>query len=101
MDLCLVHFNPLWPTTPAPYSSRYAMNDTYAYFWDGRIYDYHADPEFKSPVMYDEASQELKDAVAELKARVDEVEFYPDMPGKPRRSPYGTFYDFAPPQNPF
>ena len=36
-----------------------------------------------------------------LKARVDEREFYPDMPGQPRRSSYGTFYDFAPPQNPF
>ena len=100
-DLCLVHFNPLWPTTPAPYASRYAMNDDYAYFWDGRIYEYKKDPEFKNPVMYAEASEELKAAVADLKARVDEVEFYPDMPGKPRRSDYGTFYDFAPPQNPF
>ena len=34
-------------------------------------------------------------------ARVEEIDFYPDMPGKPRRCDYGTFYDFAPPQNPF
>jgi hypothetical protein len=51
--------------------------------------------------MYADASEELKAAVADLKARVDEVDFYPDMPVKPRRSNYGTFYDFAPPQNPF
>jgi arylsulfatase A len=100
-ELSLVHFNPLWPTTPAPYASRYAMNDDYAYFWDGRIYEYKKDPEFKNPVMYADASDELKAAVADLKARVDEVDFYPDMPGQLRRSDYGTFYDFAPPQNPF
>ena len=26
---------------------------------------------------------------------------YPDMPGAPRRGNYGTFYDFAEPNNPF
>ena len=51
--------------------------------------------------MYADASEELKAAVADLKTRVDEVDFYPDMPGQPRRGDYGTFYDFAPPQNPF
>ena len=100
-EVSLVHFNPLWPTTPAPYASRYAMNDTYAYFWDGRIYNYRTDPEFTSPTMYADASEELKAEVSALKARVDEVDFCPDMPGKPRRCNYGTFYDFAPPQNPF
>ena len=101
-DLVLVHFNPLWPTTPSPKASRYAMNDTYAYFWDGRIYNYRTDPAFTSPVMYEEASDELKEAVAAIKARVDEfVDFYPDKPGAPRRGNYKTFYDFAPPQNPF
>lgn len=100
-EMCLVHFNPLWPTTPAPYASRYAMGETYAYFWDGRIYNYKEDPEFRNPVQYADASAELKEEVAPLKARVDEVAFYPDMPGAERRSPYGTFYDFAPPQNPF
>ena len=44
---------------------------------------------------------EVKKAVEPLKNRVEEVEFYPDMPGKERRCDYGTFYDFAPPQNPF
>jgi hypothetical protein len=51
--------------------------------------------------MYAEASEELKAEVTELKSRVEEVDFYPNMPGKERRSNYGTFYDFAPPQNPF
>ena len=46
-------------------------------------------------------SEELKAEVTELKSRVEEVDFYPNMPGKERRSNYGTFYDFAPPQNPF
>ena len=100
-DLCLVHFNPLWPTTPFPKASRYAMDDNYAYFWDGRIYEYKKDPEFKSPIMYSDASEEIRQAIEPLKARVEQVEFYPDMPGKERRCPYGTFYDFAPPQNPF
>ena len=51
--------------------------------------------------MYSEAPEALKTHVSALKARVEEVDFYPDMPGKPRKSDYGTFYDFAPPQNPF
>ena len=100
-EVSLVHFNPLWPTTPVPYASRYAMNDTYAYFWDGRIYNYRLDPEFTTPTMYADASEELKAEVSALKERVEEVDFYPNMPGKERRCNYGTFYDFAPPQNPF
>ena len=84
-------------------------NDTYAYFWDGRIYNYREDPRFTSPTMYDEASDELKSAVAALKARVEDrsagyaygTGFYPDAPGAPRRGDYKTFYDWAPPQNPF
>ena len=101
-DLVLVHFNPLWPTTPSPKASRYAMNDTWAYFWDGRIYNYREDPTFLSPVRYEDASPQLREAVAALKERVDEMaDFYPDKPGAPRRGNYKTFYDFAPPQNPF
>lgn len=108
-DLVLVHFNPLWPTTPSPRASRYAMNDSYAYFWDGRIYNYREDPSFTSPVMYDQASDELKAAVCSLKERVEDrtapysygKDFRPDAPGAPRRGNYKTFYDWAPPQNPF
>ncbi|MGN0189793.1 MAG: sulfatase-like hydrolase/transferase [Candidatus Cryptobacteroides sp.] len=108
-DLVLVHFNPLWPTTPSPKASRYAMNDTYAYFWDGRIYNYREDPRFTSPVMYENASDELKAAVCALKERVEDrtspysygTDFRPDAPGAPRRGNYKTFYDWAPPQNPF
>lgn len=84
------------------------MNDSLAYFWDGRIYNYREDPEFTSPVMYDEASDEMKAAVAALKERVEAeydysygVNFTPDAPGAPRRGNYKTFYDWAPPQNPF
>jgi arylsulfatase A len=100
-ELILMHFNPLWPTTAFPKASRYAMDHKYAYFWDGRIYEYKTDNEFSNPIMYADASDEVKKAVEPLKKRVEEVDFYPDMPGQPRRSPYGTFYDFAPPQNPF
>ena len=100
--LVLVHFNPLWPTTPSPKASRYAMDDDYAYFWDGRIYNYRLDPEFKEPLMWADAPEPLRERLAPLKARVDEMpDFYPDKPGAPRRFPYKTFYDFAPPQNPF
>ena len=100
--LVLVHFNPLWPTTPSPKASRYAMDDDYAYFWDGRIYNYREDPEFRSPLMWDDAPAALQERLAPLKARVDEMpDFYPDKPGAPRRFPYKTFYDFAPPQDPF
>ena len=101
-DLVLVHFNPLWPTTPSPKASRYAMDDTYAYFWDGRIYNYRTDPEFTKALMWDDASPELQEQLRPLKDRVDEMaDFYPDKPGAPRKFPYKTFYDFAPPQNPF
>lgn len=108
-DMVLIHFNPLWPTTPSPRASRYAMNDTYAYFWDGRIYNYREDPRFTSPVMYAEATDEMKAAVEALKARVEDktaaysygTGFFPDAPGAPRRGNYKTFYDWADPQNPF
>lgn len=101
-ELALIHFNPLWPTAPSPKASRYAMNDEYAYFWDGRIYRYKEDPTFTNPTYYDSASEEVRSAVAALKERVDEYDnFYPDCPGAPRRGDYGTFYDWAPPQNPF
>ena len=101
-ELVLIHFNPLWPTTPSPKASRYAMDDDYAYFWDGRIYNYRTDPEFRSPMQWKDAPAELQERLAPLKARVDEMaDFYPDKPGAPRRFPYKTFYDFAPPQNPF
>ena len=101
-DLVLIHFNPLWPTTPSPRASRYAMDDDYAYFWDGRIYNYREDPEFRSALRWEDAPAALQERLAPLKARVDEMaDFYPDKPGAPRRFPYKTFYDFAPPQNPF
>lgn len=101
-DLVLVHFNPLWPTTPSPKASRYAMDDDYAYFWDGRIYNYREDPEFLHPQQWADASAELQARLQPLKDRVDQMaDFYPDKPGAPRKFPYKTFYDFAPPQNPF
>ena len=101
-DLVLVHFNPLWPTTPSPKASRYAMDDRYAYFWDGRVYDYRTDPSFASPLQYESLDASLKERLAPLKERVDQMkDFYPDKPGAPRRGNYKTFYDFAPPQNPF
>lgn len=101
-ELCLVHFNPLWPISPSPKASRYAMNDEYAYFWDGRIYRYKEDPTFANPMQYADAPEEVKTAVAALKERVDQFEdFYPDCPGAPRVGDYKTFYDARPPQDPF
>ncbi|MBQ7708295.1 MAG: sulfatase-like hydrolase/transferase [Bacteroidales bacterium] len=101
-DLVLVHFNPLWPTTPSPKASRYAMDDDYAYFWDGRIYNYREDPDFKQPLLWKDAPADLQARLQPLKDRVDQMpDFYPDKPGAPRKFPYKTFYDFAPPQNPF
>mgnify|MGYP000053677420 CR=1 FL=1 len=47
-------------------------------------------------------SDEVKAIYHKLKDRVDECpDFRPDMPGAPRRGDYGTFYDFAEPNNPF
>lgn len=94
-ELVLVHFNPLWPDgRSVKDASRYAMGETYAYFWDGRIYNYRTDPAFEKPMYYDSVSDDIKAQVAPLKARVDEVEFYPLMPGAQRRNTsYGSFYD--------
>lgn len=101
-DLVLIHFNPLWPTSPSPKASRYAMDDDYAYFWDGRVYNYREDPYFQNATKWEDISAELQERLAPLKARVDQMaDFYPDKPGAPRRGNYKTFYDFAPPQNPF
>ena len=81
---------------------RGTVSDELSYFWDGRIYNYRLDPEFKEPLMWADAPEPLRERLAPLKARVDEMpDFYPDKPGAPRRFPYKTFYDFAPPQNPF
>ena len=47
-------------------------------------------------------ANEVKNIYVMLKAKVDEYpDFYPDKPGASRRGNYGTFYDFAGPQNPF
>lgn len=91
--LVLIHFNPLWPQTTTANASRYAMGERYAYFWDGRIYDYRTDPTFQHPLMYNDAPQEVRAEVAPLKARVDEIAFTPDMPGAPRHGDYKSFYD--------
>ncbi|MCQ2136898.1 MAG: sulfatase, partial [Bacteroidales bacterium] len=73
----------------------------YAYFWDGRVYNYREDPYFQNATKWEDISAELQERLAPLKSRVDQMaDFYPDKPGAPRRGNYKTFYDFAPPQNP-
>lgn len=54
------------------------------------------------PIDIAACTNEVKAIYRKLKARVDECpDFRPDMPGAPRRGHYGTFYDFAEPNNPF
>ena len=38
-EISLMHYNPLWPTAPAPYASRAARTAEYKYYWDGRFYN--------------------------------------------------------------
>lgn len=94
-ELVLIHFNPLWPNNrKTEDAGRFALNDSLAYFWDGRIYNYRVDPAFTSAIMYEDAPAEIREAVAPLKARVDQVEFYREMPGAPRHNTsYNSFYD--------
>ena len=97
-----MHYNPLWPTAPAPYASRAARTAEYKYYWDGRFYNTKEDFMEEHPIDVASCSDEAKAIYHKLKDRVDECpDFRPDMPGAPRRGDYGTFYDFAEPNNPF
>lgn len=101
-DMILCHFNPLWPTTPSPLASRFAQTVDYKYYWDGRFYNVSNDLMEQNPLDINECSDDVREVYAMLKAKVDEYpDFYADKPGAPRRGNYGTFYDFADPQNPF
>ena len=101
-EFTLMHFNPLWPTTPSPKASRCAYNAHYKYYWDGRFYDIKNDPLEQIPVDVTTCSPDTQALHAKLKAKVDQMpDWYPEKPGAPRRGNYGTFYDFAGPQNPF
>lgn len=101
-EISLMHFNPLWPVAPAPYAARAARTTEYKYYSDGRFYNTREDFMEEHPIDIDTCSDEVKAIYAKLKAKVDELPgFYPDMPGAPRRGDYGTFYDFAEPNNPF
>lgn len=101
-EFTLMHFNPLWPTTPSPRAARCAFNTEYKYYWDGRFYNIAVDPLEQQPLDVAVCDEDVKALYARLKAKVDEMpDFYPDKPGAPRRGNYGTFYDFAGPQNPF
>lgn len=100
--LILCHFNPLWPTTPSPLASRFAQTADYKYYWDGRFYNVANDLNEENPLDVSHLSEEVQTVYTMLKTKVDEFpDFYPDKPGAPRRGNYGTFYDFADPQNPF
>ncbi|WP_418424884.1 sulfatase-like hydrolase/transferase [Alistipes sp.] len=101
-EISLMHYNPLWPTAPAPYASRAARTVEYKYYWDGRFYNTKEDFMEEHPIDIAACTDEVKAIYRKLKARVDECpDFRPDMPGAPRRGHYGTFYDFAEPNNPF
>jgi arylsulfatase A len=101
-EISLMHYNPLWPTAPAPYASRAARTAEYKYYWDGRFYNTKEDFMEEHPIDIAVCSDEVKEIYRRLKARVEECpDFRPDMPGAPRRGDYGTFYDFAEPNNPF
>ncbi len=101
-EFTLMHFNPLWPTVKSPLASRCAYNAEWKYYWDGRFYHISEDPLEQHPVDVETCSDEVKVLYAKMKARVDEMpDWYPDKPGAPRRGNYGTFYDFAGPNNPF
>lgn len=101
-EISLMHYNPLWPVAAAPYASRAARTTEWKYYWDGRFYNTKTDFMEEHPIDIDTCSNEIKTIYAKLKAKVEECpNFYPDMPGAPRRGNYGTFYDFAEPNNPF
>ena len=101
-EISLMHYNPLWPTASAPYASRAARTAEYTYYWDGRFYNTKEDFMEEHPIDVASCSDEVKAIYHKLKDRVDECpDFRPDMPGAPRRGDYGTFYDFAEPNNPF
>ena len=90
-EISLMHYNPLWPTAPAPYASRAARTAEYKYYWDGRFYNTKEDFMEEHPIDVASCSDEVKAIYHKLKDRVDECpDFRPDMPGAPRRGDYGN-----------
>lgn len=99
-DYTICHFNPLWPTTKSPLAARCARTDRYKLYDDGRFFDVKSDPMQKSNIIT--GTPEEEDIRTYLQSRLDMLPAWsPDKCNVKRRGDYGTFYDFADPQNPF
>lgn len=101
-EFTICHFNPCWPTTPSPLAARLARTARYKLYDDGRLIDAKADPLGINPIAAGQGSPEAEQARSMLQAQLDKLPAWtPDTPDAERRGNYGTFYDFAGPQNPF
>lgn len=97
----ICHFNPCWPTTPTANAARLARTVRYKLYEDGRLIDAMNDPLDKNPIPNGQGSKEAEAARKYLQSILDKLPAWTPEKGMPRKGDYGTFYDFAGPQNPF
>lgn len=101
-EYTICHFNPLWPTTKTENTARIARTARYKLYDDGRFYDAENDPLEQSPIAAGSGTAEEEALREKLQGILDGLPAWtPNETDIPRKGDYGTFYDFAGPQNPF
>ena len=101
-EYTICHFNPLWPTAKTENTARIARTARYKLYDDGRFYDAENDPLEQSPIAAGSGTAEEEALREKLQGILDGLPAWtPNETDIPRKGDYGTFYDFAGPQNPF
>lgn len=99
-EYTVCHFNPIWPTTKTKNAARIVRTARYKLYEDGRFYDVYKDPLEECNIL--EASDTVENIRTKLEGIMDILPpWTPDISNVKRKGNYGTFYDFAGPQNPF
>lgn len=101
-EYTICHFNPLWPTTETDNTARIARTVRYKLYDDGRFFDASEDPLEQNNILPGTGSEEAEQVRARLQEVLDGLPAWtPNKTDLKRKGDYGTFYDFAGPQNPF
>lgn len=98
-EYTICHFNPVWPTAKTANTARIARTVQYKLYDDGRFYDAVNDPMELNNIT--EGTAEQENIRTMLQGVLDGLPAWTPEVGAPRKGDYGTFYDYAGPQNPF
>lgn len=100
-EYSVCHFNPCWPTSPTANAARIVRTARYKLYHDGRFIDASTDKLDQHPIPMGKGSPEAESVRKRLQEIMDKLPAWTPEKGMPRKGDYGTFYDFAGPQNPF